>query len=173
MFRAVVRFEVESSSIWRNPALSDQRLREVLEIPPAVEWSPPPRANHPSSDLELLILERLLASAGLGAELPHIASPARFKAAIAAKYPLLDPALHNGDRDQYASHRLVFAIDADGCDSLTLTLGTLGAPLPGLVHAFTPDGKPEFVVYLQEVVRADLLARIAAVREQAGYSADA
>ncbi|MGD0618936.1 MAG: hypothetical protein ABSB67_14880 [Bryobacteraceae bacterium] len=165
VYRGVVRFGLEVSSIWRSPTASDEELRRILEAPPSVRWWPPRLTGDRAVDLELLILGQLLAAASIGAELPHSDDPARFKTAIFAKYPSLDPAKHATDREKYASHRLTVAIDRDGSNSMTLAKNTRGDALPGVAHIPGRGKRPDFLVYIQEVVRGDLLARIDAVRQ--------
>jgi hypothetical protein len=168
LYKAVIRLQVESSSVAFNPAFDRYAIRSRLEVPLGIKrphkW-PPLLSNDPEKDIHILALAKVKLMLDLGTTLPD-AHPTQMRKATHKQFLKIEPELQTTSQlDTYARIFIEAGVNEDGEPHHTSTVeGILPPGLTGEVVPESEDQNTDFELFWKNLVRADILERIEALR---------
>jgi hypothetical protein len=163
-YRAVVGLELERSGFRLLDMRSPARRLAAAQQPPGwvAEWPPPGLAIDPTRederDVTALVLAKLKALFDFGAVLPD-GDAGAIRDAIHRRWPAIRQAREERASIPYERMDVDAVVRQDGTADWGFTHGGRGLSLPGLAERLD-DGRPELDLYVLNVVRADLAARL-------------
>jgi hypothetical protein len=123
VYRAIVRFTVEQSSVWLNPRFTDADRRRILASPLRLNFKgtwPPTLTSDDARNLHLLAYTRLAAGMNVRNRTAPNMTAAELRELVCNRRPALDPALDQTDIEQYASYNVTVAVSERGEHVLTI-----------------------------------------------------
>ena len=170
LYKAVIRLQVEYSSVAFNPAFDRYAIRSRLQGPTGMQrphkW-PPLLSNDPEKDIHILALSRLKLLLDLGTTLPD-ADPTEMRKATFKQFLKIEPQLLSTRQlDAYARIFVEAGLNEDGephQSSAVEKIGILPPGLTGEVVLESVDQHTDVELFWKNLVRADILERIEALR---------
>jgi hypothetical protein len=159
VYKAIVRFSVEKSTLWLNPRFPPAERQRVLASALRLRFKgkwPPVLTGDADRDARILAYTRLAAGMSIWNRSGPDGSPAKLRESVYRKRP----ALRISDAGGYAPCEFSVAISEQGEHTLGVHWSS-GRRLPGSEERGSGSGRSSLTDDLQKLVEADLLEKAA------------
>jgi hypothetical protein len=159
VYLAIVRFEVEQSTLWLNPIFTDKEREAILSSSLRMNFRgawPPELTSDIHRNVQVLAYTRAAAGMSVMNSSKAHMTTAELRQSFYDRQPAMHPDLHGADREQYGSWKVSVAISEQGGHTVGYLSDSPGRLLP-------VSDPMRFHKELNKLVELDLMERALAL----------